>query len=196
MQRTPKRTRKRTRPGTPVVGAWRRLSSRTVFKNQWFRIRHDRITIHSRPGTYDVLQTGGAIYVVPFDARGRTALVQQARYPTETYSWELPGGGLAGRTPLQAAKLELRQEAGLAARGWKKIGRTATINGISDEIMHIYLATNLRNVGTAEQADEDIRQVRWLSLRRALTWVKAGKITDAQTIAALSLAALHLGKLG
>ena len=63
-----------------------------------------------------------AVAVIPIDQDGNTRLVGQHRYPTNTYEWEVPKGGVPpDESVLSGAKRELREETGLIAERWDPI---------------------------------------------------------------------------
>ena len=56
------------------------------------------------------------------DDKKRILLVRRFRLPARQFMWEIPAGRLdEGESPLQAAKRELVEEAGVRAKKWKKL---------------------------------------------------------------------------
>ena len=98
--------------------SWKKLSSRTIFENDWMRVLEDHVI---NPGggenQYGYIHfKNRAIAILPLDDGGNTWLVGQDRYTLGEYSWELPMGGAPfDEAPLDAAKRELREETGLSA---------------------------------------------------------------------------------
>lgn len=176
--------------------AWKTLASKVVYQNPWYFVRQDQVI---RPdgtrGTYDVVVSPDSVFIVALDGRGRVLLIGLQRYTTQRYSIEVPGGGSAGEPPLRAAKRELQEETGYVAKRWRKLGAFQSTNGMLCEIGHVFLAQGLRQTAHHEQAEEGIDRMRWVSLPAALRMIAAGQITDGQSICALGLAGLRLGKL-
>lgn len=134
---------------------------------------------------------------MPIDHDGTVVLVGQHRFPFADYSWELPeGGGPKGEHPLEGAKRELAEEAGLAAADWQEILRVQLSNSVTDEIAIGYLATGLGAATETHHVDdtEDISMVR-VPFRDALDAAIAGHIRDALTVAML-LRAYHMAREG
>ncbi|MBI5038104.1 MAG: NUDIX hydrolase [Candidatus Kerfeldbacteria bacterium] len=136
--------------------------------------------------------TGSSI-IVALNKAGELYLVKQWRYPLSSYTLELPWGGRKPReTYLQAAKRELREEAGLVAQSWKSLGRVADCPGIVNELVSIFLARELKKVGTVTISEESDQSVATIPFSKAFRWVQTGKINDAVSIAALTRAKIFL----
>jgi len=180
------------------MSPWRTRTSRTVYENQWIRVREDEV---DRPGgdvgIYGVLEVRNpAVFVVPVTADGSVVLVDVARYTTGTVSLEVPAGGSDGADPLLAAQRELREETGLVAERWEPIGFMYALNGVSHAPEHVYLARDLRPGDVpAAQAEEGITAVRAVPWAEVLRLVADGTITDGETVAALMYAAIALGRV-
>ncbi|WP_125777663.1 NUDIX domain-containing protein [Antribacter gilvus] len=181
---------------------WRTVSSRTAYENPWIRVREDTVL---RPdggeGTYGVLEVRRpSVFVVALDDDDRLLLVTVDRYTTGPGSLEVPGGGTDGDAPLDAARRELLEETGLEAAEWTPVGRMEALNGIAEAPEHVFLARGLRPAVTpagavaASQEEEGISDVRWVPFGEALGLVAAGEVRDGETIAALALAGIHLGR--
>lgn len=174
---------------------WKTLSSETVHKNRWYSVRKDTvITPDGKSGEYNVIERGDAVFIVALDANENIHLIGLYRYPTNMYSLEVPAGGCDGQDPLEAAKRELHEEAGLRAAKWTLLGKLQSANGLLDELGHTYLATELSDTETNEQVEEGIAEHITVPIAQALSLIESGEITDCQSIAAITLAFLHLKK--
>jgi 8-oxo-dGTP pyrophosphatase MutT (NUDIX family) len=166
---------------------WKKLSSRTVFENDWMRVLEDHVI---NPGggenQYGHVQFKNlAVAIIPVDEEGNTWLVGQDRYTLNSYSWELPmGGAPKEEEPLAAAKRELKEETGLTAERWSELMRLHTSNSITDEAAIVFVAEGLTEGDTAFEEAEDL-SIRKLALADAVAMVNAGEITDAISVAAL-----------
>lgn len=99
--------------------------------------------------------------VLPLHDDGTVTLVGQWRFPFDAYSWELPEGGAPkGEEPIEGARRELREEAGLAAADWRLILTLQLSNASSDEIAFGYLATDLTAVEREPDATEQLTVAR------------------------------------
>lgn len=181
--------------GTP----WRRGEAKLVFENPWIALtEHAAVAPTGAPATYGLVGFKNlALAILPIHDDGSVVLVGQHRFPFGDYSWEIPeGGGPKGEDPLEGAKRELAEEAGLAAAEWREILRMQLSNSVTDELAIGFLATGLAPAQDVHHADdtEDIAQVR-VPFREALGAVNDGYIRDALTVAML-LRAYHMAREG
>ncbi|HEU5121429.1 MAG TPA: NUDIX hydrolase [Candidatus Saccharimonadales bacterium] len=175
---------------------WKTLASEVVHKNRWYSVRKDTVIMpNGKQGEYNVIDHDDAVFVVALDKDNQIYLIGLYRYPTNMYSLEIPAGGSDGEDPLIAAKRELQEETGLAAKEWKLLGKLQSANGFLNEFAHIFLAKDLHATGEDEQEVEGITTLKRVPFEKALSMIQSGEITDCQSVAAISLAAIHLGIL-
>jgi 8-oxo-dGTP pyrophosphatase MutT (NUDIX family) len=180
-------------PSVPV-GPWRRRTRQTVYENAWLTLWHDEV---DRPdggsGIYGVVHFAGrAVGVVAVADDGRILLVGQHRYTLDSYSWEIPEGGVGpDETMEEGARRELREETGYEATAWRYLFRFSTSNSVTDEVGEMYLATGLR-AGEAAPDDTEELATRWATLDEVLADVERGEIHDLMTIAAVQRYALEV----
>ena len=112
-------------------------------------------------------------------------LVTQYRRAADKVLLEIPAGKIEnGETPREAAVREMAEEIGYAGN-IKPLLKWYLAPGYSTELMHVFIATNLREItrGPLDE-DENIRR-RKVRLKVAIKKCLNGKINDAKTIAAL-----------
>ena len=136
----------------------------------------------------------GVVVIVAVTGAGEIVLVEQYRKPVLSRVLELPAG-LVGDLDdpdepiLEAARRELLEETGYAARHLEILMASPSSAGMSDEIITFVLATGLQQVGPGGgDASEDI-EVLPVPLEQVDTWLedqrKAGKPMDPKIFAAL-----------
>ncbi|MFJ4158502.1 NUDIX domain-containing protein [Microbacterium testaceum] len=175
--------------------AWTTRASRTVYENRWIHVREDEVTGPHGDGIYGVVRMQHpAVFVVALDDDERVCFVELERYTTGR-SLEIPAGGSDGEDPLEAAKRELLEETGVTASEWISLGRMNALNGIADAPEYVFLARGLKTTdATQSQSEEGIDAVRWVPFAEALALVTDGTVTDGETIGALALAGIRLGR--
>jgi len=175
---------------------WVVLDEQTVYENNWIKvIHHDVINPSGKNGIYGQVHFKNiAIAIVPVDKDMNTYLVGQYRFPTESYSWEVPEGGCPfNEKPLDAAKRELEEETGLVAQHWQHLGNTHLSNSVSDELGQIFLASDLSQHKAMPEETEQLT-VQKLPLIEAFNMVNKGTITDSLSVIALQRVELLLLK--
>ena len=174
---------------------WDTVATNVVYENPWIQVEHrDVITPAGDPGIYGVVKfKNKAIGIVPIDEEGFVYLVGQYRYPLGEYSWEIPeGGGPLGEDPLATAKRELKEETGLVADRWRRIGRIHTSNSVTDEEGFIFLAEGLQQQNAEPEDTEDLR-VKRIPLQEAVDRVMRSEITDSISMSAILMVARMFG---
>lgn len=86
-----------------------------------------------------------------------------------------------------AARRELEEETGHRAGTWRHLGAFYTAPGFTDELMQLYLATDLEPAGgdrLGPDADERLELER-LPLRDAVAMAERGELVDAKSIVGL-----------
>ncbi len=166
---------------------WKIITEKEVYDNPWINItEYQVINPSGNPGIYGKIHYKNfAIGIFPLDNDLNTYLVGQYRFPLSQYSWELPeGGGPFDEEPLESAKRELLEEAGLKAGNWIEIQRLHLSNSVSDELSIIYLARDLEQF---EPQPEDTEQliVQKIPFEEVYQMVCKGEITDAITVASV-----------
>ena len=177
--------------------AWLTDGTRTVYENRWIRVREDAVRGPHGTGIYGVVEVRhDAVFVIALDEEDRVMLVELERYATGRISLEVPAGGSDGDEPLVAAQRELLEETGLEADVWERVGGMDALNGIADAPEHVFLARGLRRAvdATATQSEEGISAVRAVPFAEVLRMIADGAIRDGETIAALALAGIRLGR--
>lgn len=139
----------------------------------------------------EIIRHPGAAVVLPILPNGDVVLVEQHRTSIGGPLLEIPAGVLdPGESPRVAAERELREETGYSAGHWQEIQRFYPAPGILDELMHLYLATDLRAGAPDPDADEWV-EVKTLSpgeVLERLSGEHPSAFRDGKTLFALSYA--------
>jgi ADP-ribose pyrophosphatase len=160
------------------------LASKTIYKGRIFRVVLDKVREPSGVVVMrEIVRHRGSVVILAVDggSRPKVLLERQYRYAAQGELWELPAGKIdPDEDPLIAAKRELQEETGYTAKRWKKFLEFYVSPGFLDEMMFIYLATELTKGKAQPEADEFIAS-RWVPLHSAIKMIRRGEIIDAKT---------------
>lgn len=177
---------------------WQRLDTKLVYQNPYITVHEDNvITPDGKPVKYGWVETSPSVMVVASDDDNRVVLVKQLRYTTGQPTWELPGGGTNGQDALDAGKRELETEAGLHADKWVALsGEYYVWGGVATQRNTVLIAHGLHKVKNPVKplaaGEDSVHAFTWKEIKEM---IKDGELNDGESITALTLAGLHLGKL-
>lgn len=133
----------------------------------------------------EVVVPADAVLIVPVLDDGRLVMIRNERFAVGQTLWEFPAGTLEpGEAPDACARREVVEETGYEAGRIEKLLQFYTCPGFCTELMHVYLAQNLRHVGQNLDETEKI-EVEVVTAAQALAMVKGGQVQDGKTIASL-----------
>ena len=131
-----------------------------------------------------VHHNGGVCILAELD--GKIAFVRQYRYAYREEVLELPAGKLEkGEDPYQAGLRELEEEIGYKAESLTSMGILYPSVGYSNEVLHLYIANNIKKTNTHFDFDEDLDLVL-LSKEEIKEKLDNNEIKDAKTIVLLT----------
>lgn len=146
-------------------------------------------------GDLELVEHPGAAAVLPVlgrldDDDPRIILVRQYRYAGGGEMYEVPAGtpDPGDESWAACAGRELEEETGYRPGRLRYLTRIHTTPGFCDEVIRIFLASELTRGRVEHDTDEFIETER-LPLSRALAMVGNGRITDCKSVAALLYAA-------
>jgi ADP-ribose pyrophosphatase len=133
------------------------------------------------------------VAILALDAEDRVLLVRQWRVAAGQALLEIPAGTLdvaadgSVEDPDLAAPRELEEETGMRAGSWRLLARFYTAPGFTSELMHLYLATDLRLAeGHRLGPDEDeLLLLERLPWQDALAAAERGEVADAKSLVGL-----------
>jgi ADP-ribose pyrophosphatase len=141
-------------------------------------------------GELEIVRHPGAAAVVPVasDPAGRdptVLMLRQYRYASDGVMWEVPAGRLSpGEDPVDCARRELLEEAGVRAGRIEHLTTVWATPGFSDERIHLYWAADLTAGAHAREHDEFIEVIP-RPLSEVLAGIRSGDVCDAKTVVAI-----------
>lgn len=163
---------------------WKTLTTREIYKNKWMRLREDIAEMPNDKTTiYGVVECVECVGVLPFISRDNVVMVRQYRYVYgEDHRWEMPTGGLRpGETVEEAARRELREEAGYDANELIHVSTYFTSKSILREIGHLYVGRRLVQV-QAVPDDTEFFEIAVMPFDEVLEMVNRSEIRDSMTV--------------
>jgi len=144
----------------------------------------------------EIVHHPGGAAVVALDRQHRVCLLRQYRHAIGGWIWELPAGKIDyHEPPLETARRELTEEAGVEAGNWHSLGEMISSPGVCDEIIQLFLATDLQHVDSAPE-EHEVFERHWIPWSQALQWVHDGTLNDAKSVVALLRAAPKVKRQG
>lgn len=157
-----------------------------VFQTSRFDILAVQVPIKGKGSvTRHLVAHPGAVAILPILDKEHIILIRNRRFAVNEVLWELPAGTREkGEDPMDTAKRELIEEAGYKAHKMTFLTRFYTTPGFSNEMMEVYVAEDLEEVGQSLQGTEEI-DVHVVTWNKALDMCREGVIKDGKTVAAL-----------
>lgn len=176
-------------------GSWTVLDSTMVYRNPWITVREDRvIQPDGEETTFGIVEMKPGISVLPIDDLGMVSLVRVFRYTLDRDCIEAIAGGIdGGERPEDAARRELREEAGIEAAELIDLGMTDQLTEVVVSRNWLFLARGLTFTETDRESTEEIARVR-VPLAQAVAWAMDGTITHAASQALIFKAERFLGR--
>jgi ADP-ribose pyrophosphatase len=162
------------------------IGSREVYRNQWLRVREDRIQrSNGAEGIYGVVDKEDCAIIIPIDG-DHVYLVEQFRYTVQQRLLEFPQGGWETKdvNPEELARGELKEETGLIADRMHFLATTYVAYGYANQKMHIFLATGLTQHDTDPDPEEHDLRLHRVPVTEFEAMLRDGRIPDICTIAA------------
>lgn len=171
------------RPETPIA-------SERVYEGRVVCLRIDDVALPSgRQSKREVVEHEAAVAIVPLLPGDRVLLVRQWRHAVGQELLEIPAGMLEpGEDPVEGARRELAEETGHAAGQIRPIASFYTSPGFTNEMLHLFVASDLRAASAAPDEDEAIERVA-IAWDEALAMCQDGRIRDGKTLFGLLAAA-------
>ena len=166
---------------------WKEINRKHIYENAWIQvIESEVLDPRGREAKYArVHYKKRTVAILPISKEGKIVLVGQDRFPTQSYSWEIPMGGVEdGEKPLEAAKRELLEETGMSSDDWAQILVLETSNSVTDEEVVVFTC-KVEQEELSHPDHSEVIRVQSVHLDKAMDKIQAGEIRDAVTVAAI-----------
>lgn len=157
-----------------------------IYQGSLIALYRERVDLPNGNHTFfDIVKHPGGAVIGAINEKEEICILRQWRHAMQQTIWELPAGCLEQHEPpMQTAKRELEEEAGVTAKQWRDLGQVCTSPGFSDEILHLYEAREL-SPGTVKLDEAEQLEAHWLPLKKVMEMARNGEIIDMKTLALL-----------
>jgi ADP-ribose pyrophosphatase len=153
-------------------------------------------------GKREVVHHPGGVVILPVltgDREEEVVLVRQYREPAGKPLWELPAGTLEeGETAKECARRELMEETNYRPDNLEKKVDLYTSPGYTDEILTLYLATDLKKIAPSEgleSPEDENLAVDSFPVEELISLAGRGNVVDGKTLAGLFFLTQRTDKL-
>lgn len=162
----------------------------SVYKSKWLTLSEELLDCgNNRQAVYNKVLTFDTAHIVPVFDDGSLLMVENYRHGVGQQLLELPGGFInPGETPAHAARRELLEETGYAARVLEEISSLYTWPGRCTQKNHVFRAQGLCKQSTQILDTLETIKILKLSKRKVFREIEEGMIKSAPTISAIFLA--------
>lgn len=173
------------------------ISSELKYKGKILNLRVDTVESVNGESKREIVEHSGGAVVLPLLPNENVIMIRQFRKPLERDVLEIPAGKIEhGESPEKTAFRELREETGYVAKDITLLTKMYPSVGYSEELLYIYLATDLEPGETDFDENEDIDSYSY-HIDDLYEMVMEGKIQDAKTQVAILMTVelLRKGKI-
>lgn len=133
----------------------------------------------------EIVEHQGGVGVLAINDNNEILLIEQYRAALEKPLLEIPAGLLEeGENPKQCARRELREETGYDAKNFRFLGKYYPSPGFSNEVIHLFLATELF-YNPLEMDKDEFLKVKLLPVNEAIDFIYDLDPVDAKTAIAI-----------
>jgi len=164
-----------------------------IFRGRFIDVNVEEVRLpNDHVATMEIVHHPGGAAVVALDETNRMCLVKQYRHAAKGWIWEIPAGKIDHKEPpLQTAQRELEEEVGRQAAQWRSLGDYLSSPGFTTEVVHLFLATELKVVKNQLEAGE-VLEAHWLPFEQVMQMAHSGELRDGKSLAALLRVAAYV----
>ncbi|MGW8527419.1 MULTISPECIES: NUDIX domain-containing protein [Nocardiopsidaceae] len=165
---------------------WTVHSEKPLYTDPWLDVRIADVEL---PGGkrfgHRLIRTRGGAGAVVRDGNGNVLLLWRHRFITDTWTYEIPMGGLhEGEAPEAAAAREVEEETGWRPGPLRPLVYAQPSHGLMDSEHHVFVADGAEHMGEPTDTWEAER-IEWVPLDRVPALVRERKLVGGTSMNAL-----------
>ena len=170
------------------------LSREDKFQGRIVSVHVDQVRLpNGNTAPREVVDHGGGVSVLALDESNNVLTVTQYRYVFGKTLLEIPAGKLdPGEDPVTGALRELKEETGAEPGEFLSLGQILPSPGCFGEVLHLYLARNVK-MGDQKLDEDEFLNVERIPFDEMVRRCMDGEVEDAKTVAAVLKAKILLG---
>jgi ADP-ribose pyrophosphatase len=152
-------------------------------------------TNEGREGDYHYMTNNNAVAVIAQLGDDQFVMLREYRFVFDRVSLSCVMGGIEpGETAEASARREIVEEIGYEAGDMIRLGQHASAPAFSSEVVDIFLARNLREVGKPDDGGLEETEVVVMTAEQIEDAIASGEIWDGQVVTPWHVARRYLAK--
>ncbi len=169
------------------------IESNEVYRGKVINVKSEKVLLpNGKTAHRDVVEHPGAVAVAAITENNELLMVKQFRAGPKKVLLEIPAGKLEyGENPAECAIRELEEETGFLATNIFKVAETYTSPGFANELLHIYVAKDLKLTSTNPDEDEFL-EIEKIPISELKKMVDRFEICDAKSVVAILMSEKYM----
>jgi ADP-ribose pyrophosphatase len=162
------------------------LKKKKLFRGKNFDVSSYEFSISGKKVQHEIIEQNSVSAILAIEDN-KIIMVKQFRYPHKE-ALEIPAGIInKNETSLNCAKRELLEETGYSAINLKYLTRYYPVQGYNLQYVDCFVATKLKKTSELKLDDGEFVTVVKVPLKKIISMIKSGKITDSKTICSVMI---------
>jgi ADP-ribose pyrophosphatase len=175
---------------------WTVESTTSLLRREpWIEVIEEHIKLPDGRRVHDFysVRLRDFVVVAALTDDGEVVTVEHYRHGSRAVTQGLPSGFIDDReTPIDAARRELREEAGYEASEWSDLGHFVVDGNRGCGTEHVFLARGAKRVADPIQLDLAPTSVHLVAVARAVDSIWKAEMSELACVAALALAVIRI----
>lgn len=162
------------------------MKKKKLFRGKNFDVSSYEFSISGKKVQHEIIEQSSVSAILAIED-DKIIMVKQFRYPHKEVL-EIPAGIInKNETSLNCAKRELLEETGYSAINLKYLTRYYPVQGYNLQYIDCFVATKLKKISELKLDDGEFVTVEKIPLKKIISMIKSGKITDSKTICSVMI---------